>query len=64
LKQLQSYVDPKQFADALIDVIKVVKDLPDKIRAEIAAPRATRTGRYEVSISRHPRSTIRFTKDI
>jgi hypothetical protein len=37
LKDLPSYIDPKQFAEALIDVIKITKDSPDKIKSTIDA---------------------------
>jgi hypothetical protein len=35
LKYLPSYMDSKQFADALIDVTKITKEAPDKIKAAI-----------------------------
>jgi hypothetical protein len=37
LKDLPSYIDPKQFAEALIDVITITKDSPDKIKSTIDA---------------------------
>jgi hypothetical protein len=37
LKDLPSYIDPKQFAEALIDVIRITNDSPDKIKSTIDA---------------------------
>jgi len=37
LKDLPSYIDPKQFTEALIDVIRITKDSPDKIKSTIDA---------------------------
>jgi len=37
LKHTPSYVEPKQFADALIDITKIAQDSPEKIKATIDA---------------------------
>jgi hypothetical protein len=37
LKNPPSYMEPKQFANALVDVAKITQDSPDKIKAQIDA---------------------------